>query len=214
MRKKLICFDLDGTLIHANKAHASAYFKAFKLNNLKPVSRKKLIYQFGIVESSFLPRLYPNLTQKEINKIKEDKRRFFYKEDKKYLKPIPKIKNALKKLRKEYEIAVTSNCSHKTILIALKQTGLRKYVYQIIGNDDVKYPKPCPDEIFKAEHLLHLHAEYIVGDTIYDIIAGKKSKTKTIAVLTGNHSKNKLKKYKPDLIVRSAVDLPGILLKK
>ena len=213
MKKKLICFDLDQTLIDANKAHVHSFFKAFKLSKLKPVSEKKLISKFGRVANEFIPELYPELNKKEIEKIIDDKRKFFRENSYKYVKPLPGIKIALRKLKKEYEIAVTSNCSHKTILKSLNKTDLRKYVDKIVGTDDVKHPKPCPDEILKAEHLLHLDAEYIVGDTIYDILAGKRAKTKTIAVLTGNHKKEKLKKHKPNFIIRSVADLPRTLLK-
>ncbi|MBU1246197.1 MAG: HAD family hydrolase [Nanoarchaeota archaeon] len=213
MKKQLLCFDLDQTLVDANKAHTHSFLKAFKKHGIKPVSEKKLKSKFGRVTDQFMPELYPKMSKDLIKKVSEDKRKFFREDSYKYVKPIPGIKLALKRLRKKYEIAVTSNCSHKTILKSLEKTNLRKYVDKIVGSDDVKHPKPCPDEILKAEHLLHLNAEYMIGDTIYDIIAGKKSRTKTIAVLTGNHKMEKLKKHKPDLIIRSVADLPKILLK-
>jgi len=211
MKKLLLCFDLDQTLVDANKAHVKSFLKAFKINNIKPVSEKRLKAKFGRITNQFLPELYPNLSKRIIKKVSEDKKRIFQEEAYKYVKPLPGIKLTLKKLRKKYEIAVTSNCSHKTILKSLNKTDLRKYVDIIVGTDDVKHPKPCPDEILKAEHLLHLNGEYIIGDTIYDILAGKRSKTKTIAVLTGNHKREKLKKYKPDFIIKSVADLPKIL---
>ena len=213
MKKSLLCFDLDQTLIEAHKAHVISYFKAFKKYGIKPVSEKKLSSKFGRVTSQFLPELYPNMSKSLVKKISEDKGKFFREDSYKYVKAFPGIKSALKQLRTKYKIAVTSNCSHKTILKSLKKTGLKKYVDKVVGSDDVKRPKPCPDEILKAEHLSHLNAEYMIGDTTYDIIAGKKSKTKTISVLTGNHKREKLKKYKPDLIVKSVADLPKLLLK-
>ncbi len=47
----------------------------------------------------------------------------------------------------------------------------------------------------------------MIGDTIYDIIAGKKAKVKTIAVLTGNHSRKKLQKVNPNLIINGVANL-------
>ncbi|MFH1839891.1 MAG: HAD family hydrolase [Nanoarchaeota archaeon] len=211
MKKSLLCFDLDQTLVDANKAHIHSFFKAFKKHNVKPVSKKRLKSKFGRVTNQFMPELYPKMSKDLVKKISEDKRKFFREDSYRYVKPLPGVKQALRKLRKKYEIAVTSNCSHKTILKSLEKTDLKKYVDKIVGSDDVKHPKPCPDEILKAEHLLHLNAEYMIGDTTYDMIAGKKSKTKTIAVLTGNHKREKLKKYKPDFVIKSVADLPKIL---
>ena len=83
----------------------------------------------------------------------------------------------------------------------------------LIGNDNVKHSKPYPDEILKAEKLEHHKPYFMVGDSIYDIIAGRKAKVKTIAVLTGHYSKNKLKKHHPDFILKSVNNLPSLLRK-
>ena len=51
----------------------------------------------------------------------------------------------------------------------------------------------------------------MIGDSIFDIQAGKAAKFKTVAVLTGNDSKAKLKKEKPNYILKSIKDLPKII---
>ena len=60
MKKQLLCFDLDQTLVNANKAHIKSYLQAFKKYNVKTVSEKKLMAKFGRVTSQFLPELYKN----------------------------------------------------------------------------------------------------------------------------------------------------------
>ena len=78
----------------------------------------------------------------------------------------------------------------------------------IIGDDDVKHAKPAPDEILKAEKLMHVKGACIIGDTIFDIKAGKIAKATTIAVLTGIHKKEKLKKYNPDYLLKDISKIP------
>ncbi|MBS3150179.1 HAD hydrolase-like protein, partial [Candidatus Woesearchaeota archaeon] len=71
-----------------------------------------------------------------------------------------------------------------------------------------KRSKPYPDEILKAEKLLKVRAEYMIGDSIYDVIAAHKAKVKAIAVLTGLYSKEQLEKEKPFKIIKN---LRGLL---
>jgi phosphoglycolate phosphatase-like HAD superfamily hydrolase len=124
------------------------------------------------------------------------------------------IKRALRKLDKKYRLAVTSNCSHKTILTLLKNAGIdTKLINIVVGNDDVRLSKPNPAEIRKASKIAHIKADYVVGDSIYDIIAAKRARVKSIAVLTGHFSRKVLKQKKPEYIIKSVRYLPRLLRK-
>lgn len=208
----IICFDLDGTLIDANKAHVAAFNKAFEKNGLRKVSNKKLIFLFGLVGRVLVKKLFPRLSQEDVTKVIKDHDYYLVKEMSKHAKQIKGVKGTLKKLKKRYKLALVSNCKHRTILALLRGAKLERKLFDIIlGNDEVHKPKPYPDEILKAERLLHLKADYMVGDTVYDIVAGRKAKVKTIAVLTGVHSKSKLKKQKPYMILSSVNNLPEVI---
>ena len=74
-------------------------------------------------------------------------------------------------------------------------------------------PKPAPDQIIKTEKKLKIKASFMIGDTIYDIIAARKAKVKAIAVTSGLQSKEKLKKEKPYAILKSIKYLPKYLKK-
>ena len=210
-KKKLICFDMDNTIIDATKTHIIAYKKALKNYGLK-VNESKLRSLLGMEGHYLIKKLYPKLKKEEINKIMETHHKVIIKKKQKSIKGAVK---SLKKLRKEYELAIVSNCRSDEIPKILRKAKINPDIFDIkIGNDSVNHPKPFPDEILKAEKLLHLKADYIVGDSIYDIIAGKRAKVKTIAVLTGNTRILILKKYKPNKILKSVADLPKFLLSK
>ena len=141
-----------------------------------------------------------------------DKRAIIMKESYKYAKQIADSAEILKKLKKNYKIAILSNCTHKEIKRLLQGARIDSSCYdKIIGKDEVEHPKPYPDEIFKAEKLLKEKAEYIIGDSLQDIKAGKNAKVKIINVLTGNTPKEKLIKAKPDYIIKSIKYIPKIL---
>ncbi|MFH1332092.1 MAG: HAD family hydrolase [archaeon] len=210
--KKLICFDMDNTLIDANKLHVLAFNKAFRKNKLTIPKAKRLKRLFGRLGILIMKELYPHLSRKEAEKVLADHDHYVYTETKKYAKPFKGVRETLKKLKKDYKLGIISNCKHKEIIQIIDAANLDKKLFNvIIGNDDVKHGKPWPDEILKAEKLTHVKAEYMVGDTIYDMIAGKKAKVKTIAVLTGNHTREMLKKYKPGYIIRNLKELTKVL---
>ena len=211
--KPLICFDLDETLIHSDKVHITAFNKAFKKNNFKTFPYKIIESELnGKTADKILNNLYPNLEDKKRKQILKNRTNFVTKETYKYTKQIENSSNILKNLKRDYEIGLLSNCQHKEINVLLKGAKIDKKLFDIIiGKDDVKKSKPYPDEIFKAEHLLKTKAKYMVGDSIYDIQAGKKAKVKTIAVLTGNDTLKNIKKEKPYKIIKSIKYIKEVL---
>lgn len=212
---KLILFDMDDTIVDADKAHIDSYTRAALKFGLKKPNVKKLRDLFGMQGVLILKKLYPGLSKKMYNRIYEERHRILMRDSKKYLKPLPGVINALKKLKKHYHLGLVTNRRSDEIAILLKTAGIDKELFDIfIGDDYVKRAKPAPDELILAQKLTLHKASYMVGDTIYDVMAGKRAKVKTIAVLTGNHSRAKLKKYKPYMIIRSVADLPRVLLKK
>jgi len=209
---QLLYFDLDNTLIHSTKAHVKAFEKAFRKNKLEKKNTKEILTYFSLESSQLVQKLYPQI--KDIQKIVKDHDAFLIKDTKKYAKAIPGAKATLKKLKKHYTFALVSNCKHKEILALLQAAKINyKYFDIIIGNDQVQHPKPAPDEILKAEQFLRIKKGYMIGDAIYDIRAGKKAGLKTIAVLTGDHTKKQLQKEKPFAILKSVKDLPSFLQK-
>ena len=214
MKKELICFDMDNTLLKSNPVHIKAFQKAFKHNGLPKITNKKLISKFGLPGEILVKELYPMLTKKEVKKVVKDHDDFVVKKTYKYAKPINGAKKTLKELKKHYKIAILTNCKHKEIIPILKGAGINRKLFNfVIGNDDVKHGKPFPDELFKAEKLAHEKASYMIGDSIYDIKAARKAKVNGIAVLTGDHSRALLQKQKPKAILRSIKQLPKYLTK-
>ena len=211
-KSKLICFDMDDTILDSNRAHIEAYNLAFQKNNLPIISGKRLKALFGIVGEELIKRLFPKLNSKKIKMISNDHIYFLINKTKKYLKPFKDTRMTLRKLKKKYKLALLSNCTHREIIASLEAAKVDKNIFDIIvGDDDVKHGKPYPDEILKAKKLLHMKAAYMIGDSIYDVMAGKKAGVRTIAVLTGNHSRSEIKKYKPDYIMKNLSGINKIL---
>ena len=210
--KPLVCFDLDGTLVDSTDAHISAYQEAFKNNNLPTKTFEQIKEKLGIGVVEVIPILQPGISNRKLKVCIENHSKFL-EENMDKIMPIPGVHDALKSLKAKYKVAILSNNIHKDIVKIMKCAGFKVKDFDIIvGADDVEHQKPMPDEIFKAEKLAHEKASFMVGDTVYDIRAGKKANVKTIAVLSGVHNLSRLWAENPTMVVKSVKDLPGILL--
>ena len=209
---ELICFDLDNTLINSEKASIKSYNYALVKNGFQKVPRKNILALSGMPHYEIVEKLTKIKNRKLIDKVCLDHDKAIINTFSKEVRIISGVKSTIKKLSQRYDLAIVSNASYNSILAKMKWAGLdKKYFKVIIGNDDVKRSKPYPDEILKAEKLEHHKATYMVGDSIYDMMAGKRARVKTIGVLRGRYSRNALKKYKPYLIINKITDLCRIL---
>jgi len=213
MKKEVLCFDIDGTLLKNNRAMVEALNQAFEKNNLLKVSSARIISLLGKTGLEIIHILYPQLTKRKIEAIVEE-----YSEilpQKMHLaQPIPGVNEALMELKKHYKLAVISNATHQNMVTMLENGGIDdpKIFNAIVGGDDVANAKPNPDSIKKVEKVLNSKVAYMIGDTIYDIKAGKAAGVKTVGVLTGVHSIEELGKEKPTIIIQSIAILPDVLL--
>ena len=208
----LICFDLDNTLVDSERAIANAYNYAFEKNGFKRRKFSEIVELIGRPNNEVIMILTEIKNNKLIEKIYDDHnkalRKYFYNS----AQAIYGVKKSLRYLKKKYKIGIVSNTSHKNILYLLKGAKLdRAYFDVIIGSDEVKHSKPYPDEIFKAERLSHRKAKCIIGDSVYDIMAGKRAKIKTIGVLSGRYTRKELKMHKADYVIANIAELAKIL---
>lgn len=212
LKKKLISFDLDQTLVNTIQSHMLAYMEAFKSNGLKLPNKERLK---GLIDGrhgrEVLHNLYPHISPEKEEKIKFD-RRVILKKYAYLMKPIPGAKQALILLKKDYNLALITNAEKNEVELFLKKSKINPNIFNLIVLAR-KHPKPLPNGIIKAEHLLDVRSDFHVGDSVYDLIAAKRAKAISIAVLTGQATKRKLKRYHPDYIIHSVKDLPDLMRK-
>ncbi len=211
-KKTIICIDLDGTLLDSTETYLEAYNRSFELNNLPTRPRAEILKHFGLPALQIIKTLFPNIPDRKILKVARDKIEIMLNKTFKLVKPIAGVPEAIEKLRQKYLIAIISNGLHDEIIASLKYGGLTSRMFDaIICAQEVAHAKPDADQIFMAEKKLGAKAEWMVGDTAYDLIAGKAAGVKTCAVLSGVHSLEKLGAENPSLIVQSIAYLPDAL---
>lgn len=208
---KVACIDLDNTLAYTSKMHLLSFKKAFEDYNLKPVPDKKILHLFGLISEQMIKKLYPTIDKKLIPKITKKHNEIAVKETYIYARHIPGANEALRSLKSNgYKIAIVSNSSLKEVKRVVKQIGLKNYD-KLIAKNHKRKSKPAPDGINFAKKLFNAKEAIMVGDTPYDILAGKRAKAITIAVATGEHSTNELKRYNPDFVIKSIAHINKVL---
>ncbi len=211
-QKTIICLDLDGTLLDSTETYVAAYNKSFEINNLPTRPREEIVKHFGLPAIQIVANLFPNIPERKMLKVAKDKIDIVMDKTFKLTKPIQNVPAAVERLREKYFVAIVSNGLHDEIIALLKHGGLSSRMFDaIVCTQEVAHAKPDADEIFRAEKKLGAKAEWMVGDTVYDLIAGKAAGIKTCAVLSGIHDLKKLSSEKPTLVVQSVAYLPDAL---
>jgi len=209
MDTMIICFDLDGTLVNTEKWIIRALQETTKRYGLK-INKKEFYKHWGMSMHVILKKKFPHLKEEDIdsvvNEFHETRKRTIYR-----IKPFRNTKRILNQLSKKHKLAIVSNNPHEMIEKILKQTKIDKKLFKaIVGDNEVRKPKPFPNEIYKAERKIGKKGKFMVGDTLQDIKAAKAAKVKSVIILTG--PKSTWKKLKgADFTIKDIKQLPAII---
>lgn len=113
------------------------------------------------------------------------------------------------------KIAIVSLNSRSSISASMKKCGLLPYVDFVAGRDDVENFKPHPEHVNACLAALGVDKKNaaIVGDTGYDIKAGKNAGIVSIGVCTGFSIAQELRKDGADYIISNLGELGKIVEK-
>ncbi len=213
MPVKLILFDLDGTLIDSSVDITNAINYAIKPYNINPLTPRETINLIGEGITRLMEKIIqnnmPHLTIDKvilINSFLE-----FYSEHLLDNTTIyPSVKKTLEELQL-YKKAVISNKRETLSIKLLEGLGLLQYFDLIVGSDTTSERKPSPLPIFYVLSRLEVsnRETVIVGDSIFDIEAGKKAGIKTIGVTYGYRPAESLRGA--DFLIESMDELQNVL---
>lgn len=198
---KGIIFDLDGVLIDSFCAWHKLLNYALKSFNKKTLSKKEFEKFWGQGMEKDIEILLPEITISELQKFYEEN---FIKFSN-YVKIFPETKFVLKKIKeKNILISIASNSAPKIVDYSIRATKIDGFIDYYVGASNSTKGKPEPDILLKIlEHLKLKNEEVIfVGDSLFDIEAGKKANVKTVGIgIKGDFRISKLSKLEELLML-------------
>jgi pyrophosphatase PpaX len=196
MEVKGFLFDFDETVVYSNMDHVKSYIEAGKKFGLK-ITKRQILERFGKSAINILTEMFPEMTDEDIMKMRDLKEKIYRRIiSKKDISTVEGTEELLKFLRKnKVKCAIVSSASIKNIRIGLRENKLTKYFGAIVGVENSKKHKPNPDPVLKAARMLRLKPKdcVMIGDSIYDVIAGKRAKAIPLGLTTGYYSEMQLK---------------------
>ena len=216
MKIKGIIFDKDGTLFDfqsswgdatarflkelsdGNLGILNAFAEALKFDLNKKIFLQGSVFIGGTNDETLnlLHSIIPTKTREEVMNIHTD----CYLNQK--LIPVTNLFRVLKNLsEKGYLMSVATNDLENSTVTQLREAKILNFFTTIIGADSGYGSKPDASQLIEIMKRMGLDPleMVMVGDSIYDMIAGRSAGLTSIGVLTGVASKTELRPYS-DLI--------------
>ncbi len=209
MRKKVIIFDLDGTLLDTLEDIAISVNYVLEQYGKKPIEVQKYRYLVGSGAMKLIEDVLPNENQESIKKALSIFERHYAKQYDKNTKLYNGISKLLTFLQKRgVKMAILSNKPDSfTKLCALKY--LRDWKFEAVYGIRDGVPRK-PDAAGANEILKELKLEpqdaFFMGDTKIDMITAKNANIDSIGVLWGFRDEKELMENGAKLIVKSPED--------
>lgn len=181
-------FDVDGTLVLSNAAHAAAWSRAFAQAGFFDVPPLVVRSFIGMGGEQLVTSIKPRLPRAVRQQILDSHRRIFRENYLHKLKPAPGARDLLCELAETgYGLAVASSAGRTELSELLAVAGLDDLLRLRVFGDDVAQPKPASDGVRAALEKMALSPAQavMVVDSPYDITAAHEAGVRMVALRCG-----------------------------
>ena len=206
MKIKLIIFDLDGTLVNSSVDITNALNYAIEPYGLEKITVEKTISLVGEGITRLIEKLLGERRTDIGGMVLERFLEHYSEHLTDFTVPYPGVRDTLEMLG-NYKKAVLSNKREDLSRRLLDDLELSGYFEIIWGSDSVPEKKPSPVPVLELLKQASCGPDeaVIVGDSNYDIEAGRAAGVRTVAVSYGYRDVNLLKDA--DFIIDSMKEL-------
>ena len=184
-----VILDVDGTLVDSNDAHTRAWIEALAEDGVQ-VEYEKVRRLIGMGGDKLLPEASGiEKDSEQGERIGQRRRKIFTKRYLPYLKPFPRTRDLLLRMREAgLKLVIASSAQAEELEQLLKIAGADDLVEATTSSSDAEQSKPDPDIIEAAVQNSGFGPGELImlGDTPYDIEAAQKAGVRTMAVQCGS----------------------------
>lgn len=212
MTKKVILFDMDGTLVSTENTAFLVVKKVFQNHglDLDENDKKDIV---GRQEKDYFKdwqKKY-NISDEKVDVMVKEIHEVF---DNLLYSPkvLPGAIDLVKKCNGKYTVGVVSGSKRKQIEIVLNALKVMEHVSLFIGEEDTDKGKPNPDPYLKAANGLNVNPEdcLVIEDSEVGVLSAKKAGMKVIGVRKGSNGEENLNEA--DRVVDSLEDINEVLI--
>lgn len=201
---RALLLDVDGTLLDTREFILAAFEHAAAVHGFPDPGRDVLARQVGRPLEEIYARLAPGVSEPAVAT-----HRAFQAANLDLVVPFPGACEALAALKaRGLALAAVTSRSHRTALPSLEVAGLADTLDVVIAAEDAPALKPDPAPVLLALARLGCEpaAALMVGDTEYDVLAGRAAGVVTVAATYGLHGTAVLE-AEPDWQLESIAEL-------
>ena len=210
---KLLIFDWDGTVIDSAARIISSMQKAAQDLSQPALTDEAVRNIIGLGLPEAIRVLIPDVDEAVIPQMRERYGHYYLGVDDTPTELFDGVEQTLSNLKdKGYRLAVATGKSRRGLKRVFDDTGL-EYLFETSRCADETTSKPHPhmlEEILQETGLNAADA-VMIGDTEFDLEMGVRAGMDTIAVSYGAHHIDRLKAYKPVLVMNEFPDLESWL---
>lgn len=210
--KKLIIFDLDGTLLDTLTDLTNSVNETLKHFNYPIVEAEELKYYLGYGPRHLLDKSFnKTLTDEEFLEAFKFYDNHYSLYSKVHTKPYPGIKELLNELKGQYKLAVCSNKQDNVTKELMEEVFPNTFDYVIGTGILEKKPSPEMPNLILKELKIKASEALFIGDTQVDVKTGLNANIEVVAVLWGFRTLEDLKPLKPNYFIKKPKELLKIL---
>ena len=188
---RAVIFDIDGTIVDSNDAHANAWVQAIRETGRR-VEFSRVRPLIGMGGDKLLPEVTGlSIESPDGKAIAERRGEIFATEFLPHLQPTRGAKQLLEWLRDErMTLVIATSAEEKEVQGLLRVAGAEKMFESMATSDDAERSKPDPDIVAAALERANCPPDQtiMVGDTPYDVEAARRTGIEIIGLRSGGWS--------------------------
>jgi HAD superfamily hydrolase (TIGR01509 family) len=192
-----VLFDVDGTLVDSNLAHAQAWHDAFSEAGLDGGDVEQIRRLIGMGSDKLLPAAVGIDKHSPEGERLAKRRAEIFKE--RYLarvQPTPCAAELVRALRdRGFVLGVATSAEPDELRALLRKVDAEWLAERAASSKDVESSKPDPDVVDAALQRIGIPADSValIGDTPYDVEASRRARVTMIALRCGGWSDDELR---------------------